>query len=250
MHHAFIDKMYADWQNSNVENTFFGDEGFLLNMHDVQPILGSRTVREVLKTTDWCYTYSNGVAPIDGIPEENSVEPLQATVGGGTPITVLNPTGGTSAALPGMPSFIGNLFRRSGLFAQPAAETMEVYEGRAASNTTDGAAANATQPVVVDTSTPSCFDRTNMKNIRAIDPIPLSYIKMMHFDEAQVRDTEAKMNRFIAYVNNGTYESDCALERLKKAEYAPLTDTQAQEKRVLLDSIADMAIKDMPELVY
>jgi hypothetical protein len=240
LHHAFVDKLYSDWQNTNVENTYAGDVTAVLSMHDVARVLGNRPVSQVLRTEDWCYSYSNGVTPLEApevpvpIVEEPPTDPSAI------PITIINPdsveiplTVIGSAAIP-IPNMIGSLLKRGFGSEKPESTVYQSLEKREVDH---GSPQNK--------MTPSCEDRDDWYNVRRVQPIPEHYLSGMGMDVATVRKYEKVSNQFVEYMNTKEHVSECALVNSQSKVYRAVTDAEAAAKKLLYAGFAKQAMEDL-----
>jgi hypothetical protein len=231
LHHAFVDKLFADWQNTNEENQYKGNRNAMLNMHSAGRVIGNRRVRDVLRTQDWCYSYSNGVIPLantpdDDEPDEPDVPEPTLLAPGEIPVTIINPQMSVAiprtvignAAIP-MPNLIGSLLKR-GFGSVTPNLGHQILEKRAVDH---GSPKN--------TRTPACEDRDDWYNVRRMTKLPESYIAGMGMDVDVVRKYEAEADAFVEWMNTKEHVSICALVNARNRTYRARTDEEVEATR-------------------
>ncbi|KAL3895473.1 MAG: hypothetical protein SGCHY_004683 [Lobulomycetales sp.] len=237
LHHAFVDKIWAEWQlrhpdsaedysgvnhrgrSSNLNNG--------LNMDRVKDVIGNRKVRHMLNTRDWCYVYSDGIAPE---AQQLSLEtgPLTETFFSDAVgvESIASSDEATNAAIR-IPNIIASI---AGIFKRGEENKVGVYVPEQKTRSR-GSPYNRV--------TPSCDDRDDEYNIRKATPVPDNVLTMFGLDITTARKLKAITDNYTDYINSvDGYVSDSALRFQKARKYVSLTPEEGEKRRA--DRIALM----------
>lgn len=236
MHHAFVDKVWAEWQIRHPSRArhYRGRDhrrrrvnlNNRLNMDRVKNVIGfpftltagNRRVREMMDTRDWCYYYSNGIVPearslfMTGNSSDIDTTGIEASI-----------DDRRSSALSGIPNMlapIANIFKRSvtpnNIVTSYRPKRRKEYHGSP-----------------YNPKTPSCDDRDDDFNIRKFSPIPDHQLIANGLNVTNARKFERISHAFTDYVNSvGGYVSDCAIVFQKAKTYMPMSDEDYQARKL------------------
>jgi hypothetical protein len=187
-----------------------------------------------MNTRDWCYSYSNGVAPAlqsDMSSEEPLINIEQTTVNStaakstNAKSNIVKSTDPKSAAmnLLSILSPLKYMFKRDNNAKTYRPKRTKRYRG------------SSSNP-----KTPACDDRDDDYNIRKYTPVPDYQLVANGLNVTRARAFEKISHSFTDYVNGvGGYVSESALRYQRAQKYVAITDEDLHARRLKARKLVD-----------